>query len=85
MIGSPASEQEVLIHIFNPNRLYMYIYIFQITALRNTIHLLKDELWQLKMTRTSSDLAKLQTPIKDPKTSEIADIYKSSTLLLNVC
>jgi hypothetical protein len=37
------------------------------------------------MTRTSSDLAKLQTPIKDPKTSEIADIYKSSTLLLNVC
>jgi hypothetical protein len=37
------------------------------------------------MTRTSSDLAKLQTPIKDTKTTEIADIYKSSTLLLNVC
>ena len=37
------------------------------------------------MTRTSSELAKLQTPIKDTNTTELADIYKSSTLLLNVC
>jgi hypothetical protein len=37
------------------------------------------------MSRTSSELSKLQLPIKDQKTTEIADIYKSSTLLLNVC
>jgi len=35
------------------------------------------------MTRTSSELSKLQIPLKDNKTNEIADIYKSSTLLLN--
>lgn len=37
------------------------------------------------MIRSSGELLKLQTPIKDKKTDEIADIYKSSTLLLNVC
>jgi hypothetical protein len=37
------------------------------------------------MGRTSSELSKLQMPLKDNKTNEIADIYKSSTLLLNVC
>jgi len=37
------------------------------------------------MGRTSSELSKLQMPLKDSKTNEIADIYKSSTLLLNVC
>jgi hypothetical protein len=37
------------------------------------------------MSCTSNDLAKLQTPIITKKTNEIADIYKSSTLLLNVC
>jgi hypothetical protein len=37
------------------------------------------------MARTSSELSKLQMPIKDKKSTEIADIYKSSTLLLNVC
>jgi hypothetical protein len=37
------------------------------------------------MSRTSSELSKLQIPpLKDNKTNEIADIYKSSTLLLNV-
>ncbi|CAF3351405.1 unnamed protein product [Rotaria sp. Silwood1] len=55
----------------------------EIIALRNTIRLLKDELWQLKITRTSNELSKLQIPLKDNKTNEIADIYKSSTLLLN--
>jgi len=55
----------------------------EIALLRNTIRLLKDELWQLKMSHTSSELFKLQIPIKDNKTSEIDDIYKSSTLLLN--
>ncbi|CAF1334369.1 unnamed protein product [Adineta steineri] len=55
----------------------------EVAVLRNTVHLLKDELWQLKMTRTSSELSKLPMPQKDTKTTEIADIYKSSTLLLN--
>ncbi|CAF0855330.1 unnamed protein product [Rotaria sordida] len=55
----------------------------EIVPLRNTIRLLKDEIWQLKMTRTSNELSKLQIPLKDKKTNEIADIYKSSTLLLN--
>jgi hypothetical protein len=36
------------------------------------------------MTRTSSQLSKLQIPLKDNKTNEIDEIYKSSTLLLNV-
>jgi hypothetical protein len=36
------------------------------------------------MSRASSELSKLEIPLKDNKTSEIADIYKSSTLLLNV-
>jgi len=36
------------------------------------------------MSRTSSELSKLEIPLKDNKTSEIDDIYKSSTLLLNV-
>jgi len=55
----------------------------EVTALRNTIRLLKDELWQLKMTQTSNQLSKLPIPTKDNKTPEIADIYKNSTLLLN--
>ncbi|CAF4117536.1 unnamed protein product [Rotaria sp. Silwood2] len=55
----------------------------EIIALRNMIRLLKDEIWQLKMSRTSNELSKLQIPLKDKKTNEIADIYKSSTLLLN--
>jgi len=37
------------------------------------------------MNRTSFDIAKLETPISAIKTNEIADIYKDSTLLLNVC
>jgi hypothetical protein len=37
------------------------------------------------MNRTSFELAKLETPISAIKTNEIADIYKDSTLLLNVC
>ncbi len=37
------------------------------------------------MNRTSFDIAKLETPISAIKTNEIADIYKNSTLLLNVC
>ena len=37
------------------------------------------------MNRSSNELAKLQTPLINSKTNEIADIYKSSTLLLNVC
>ena len=56
----------------------------EVSALRNTIRLLKDELWHLKMTRSTSELAKLETPNKSEKTNEIADIYKNSTLLLNV-
>ncbi|CAF1554478.1 unnamed protein product, partial [Rotaria sordida] len=40
-------------------------------------------MWQLKIARSSSELSKLQTPLKDTKVNEIADIYKSSTLLLN--
>jgi len=59
--------------------------LFQVTSLRNTIRLLRDELWQLKMSRTSNELSKLVLPLKDTKSNEIADIYKSSTLLLNVC
>ncbi len=59
--------------------------MFQVTSLRNTIRLLRDELWQLKMSRTSNELSKLVLPLKDTKSNEIADIYKSSTLLLNVC
>ncbi len=55
------------------------------TALRNTVHLLKDELWHLKMNRTSSELAKLESPIPTTNTNEIADIYRNSALLLNVC
>lgn len=57
----------------------------QVTSLRNTIRLLRDELWQLKMSRTSNELSKLAMPEKETKSNEIADIYKSSTLLLNVC
>jgi hypothetical protein len=56
-----------------------------VTTLRNTVHLLKDELWHLKMNRTSSELAKLESPIRATKTNEMADIYKNSALLLNVC
>jgi hypothetical protein len=37
------------------------------------------------MNRSSSELAKLEPPIPAIKTNEIADIYKNSTLLLNVC
>ncbi len=37
------------------------------------------------MSRTSNELSKLVLPLKDTKSNEIADIYKSSTLLLNVC
>jgi hypothetical protein len=37
------------------------------------------------MYRTSFELAKLETPTPAAKTNEIADIYKTSTLLLNVC
>jgi hypothetical protein len=59
--------------------------LFQVTSLRNTIRLLRDELWQLKMSQTSNELSKLALPPKDTKPNEIADIYKSSTLLLNVC
>ncbi|CAF3794124.1 unnamed protein product [Adineta steineri] len=55
----------------------------EVTALRNTVRHLKDELWHIKMSRTSADLAKLETPITAANTNEIADIYKSSTLLLN--
>ncbi|CAF2091547.1 unnamed protein product [Rotaria magnacalcarata] len=55
----------------------------EVIALRNTVRLLKDEMWQLKIARSSSELSKLQTPLKDTKVNEIADIYKSSTLLLN--
>ncbi|CAF1664332.1 unnamed protein product [Adineta ricciae] len=55
----------------------------EVAALRNTVRLLKDELWHLKMTRTSAELAKLDTPTPSTKTNEIADIYKNSTLLLN--
>lgn len=36
------------------------------------------------MTRSSSELAKLEIPSSTVKTNEIADIYKNSTLLLNV-
>ncbi len=82
-IISTASEQEVFIDFEN---LYMYcMCVLQVTALRNTVRLLKDELWHIKMNRTSFDLAKLETPISAIKTNEIADIYKNSTLLLNVC
>lgn len=59
-------------------------FVFQVASLRNTIRLLRDELWQLKMHQPSNELSKLAIPIKDTKSSEIADIYKSSTLLLNV-
>ena len=55
------------------------------TALRNTVRLLKDELWHLKVNRASSELAKLESPVPAKKTNEIADIYKNSALLLNVC
>jgi len=55
----------------------------EVTALRNTVRLLKDELWHLKMNCTSFELAKLETPIPTIKNNEIADIYKNSTLLLN--
>ena len=37
------------------------------------------------MTRSSSELSKLQIPTSNIKSNEIADIYKNSTLLLNVC
>jgi len=57
----------------------------QINSLRNTIRLLKDELWQMKMQLSSNDLAKLTLPTKpDEKSNEIAQLYKNSTLLLNV-
>lgn len=36
------------------------------------------------MNRSSSELAELKTPVSKIKTNEIADIYKNSTLLLNV-
>lgn len=59
--------------------------VFQVASLRNTIRLLRDELWQVKMHQTSNELSKLTIPSKETKSNEIADIYKSSTLLLNVC
>ncbi|CAF0846668.1 unnamed protein product [Rotaria sordida] len=52
-------------------------------ALRNTVRLLKDEIWHIKMNRASVELAKLEIPTPITKINEIADIYKSSTLLLN--
>ena len=64
-------------HEFSSNR--------QVEALQNTVRLLKDELWHLKMSQTSGELAKLQFPMQAKKTNEMADIYKDSTLLLNVC
>lgn len=36
------------------------------------------------MSRASVELAKLEQPAPVKKTNEIADIYKTSTLLLNV-
>ena len=35
------------------------------------------------MNQTSNELSRLQLPSRDPKTSQIADIYKNSNLLLN--
>ncbi|CAF2877892.1 unnamed protein product [Rotaria sp. Silwood2] len=55
----------------------------EVSALRNTVRLLKDEIWHLKMNRASVEFSKLETPTPATKISEIADIYKSSTLLLN--
>ena len=57
---------------------------FQIVSLRNTIRLLKDELWHLKMSRTSNELNKLQLPNRNSQTSQIAEIYQNSNLILNV-
>ncbi|CAF5156711.1 unnamed protein product, partial [Rotaria sp. Silwood1] len=37
------------------------------------------------MNHASTQLAELETPIPSTKINEIAEIYKSSTLLLNVC
>ncbi|UJR25862.1 hypothetical protein I4U23_007212 [Adineta vaga] len=55
----------------------------EMTTLRNTIRLLKDEVWHLKMNHTSNELTQLSMPMRDTKSTEIADIYKSSSLLLN--
>ncbi|CAF1105534.1 unnamed protein product [Rotaria sp. Silwood1] len=55
----------------------------EIATLRNTVRLLKDEIWHLKMNHASTQLAELETPIPATKINEIAEIYKSSTLLLN--
>ncbi|CAF2887577.1 unnamed protein product [Rotaria sp. Silwood2] len=52
-------------------------------ALRNTVRLLKDEIWHLKMNRSSVELVKLEQSTPATKINEIADIYKTSTLLLN--
>lgn len=84
MCGSVANEQEVclspsMLDAINMNSLR------QVEALQNTVRLLKDELWHLKMSQTSGELAKLQFPMKEKRTNEMADIYKDSTLLLNVC
>ena len=84
VFGSVANEQEVclahsMLDAINTNSLR------QVEVLQNTVRLLKDELWHLKMSQTSGELAKLQFPMKEKKTNEMADIYKDSTLLLNVC
>ena len=81
---SSASEQEV-IPSNDVECLVKTRSLFQVASLRNTIRLLRDELWQLKINRTSNELSKLAVPEKENKSNEIADIYKSSTLLLNVC
>ncbi|CAF1603342.1 unnamed protein product [Rotaria magnacalcarata] len=55
----------------------------EISALRNTVRHLKEEIWHLKMSRSSVELTKLEQPASATNINEIADIYKTSTLLLN--
>ncbi|CAF4319106.1 unnamed protein product [Rotaria socialis] len=55
----------------------------EVSALRNTVRHLKDEIWHLKMNRSSMELTKLEQPASATNINEIADIYKTSTLLLN--
>ncbi|CAF1061589.1 unnamed protein product [Adineta ricciae] len=81
--GQHISSRQVLVPHLSQDLIRFETMEQEITTLRNTVRLLKDELWQLKMSHTSNELTKLATPMRDTKSTEINDIYRSSTLLLN--
>ncbi|CAF0773828.1 unnamed protein product [Adineta ricciae] len=81
--GQHISSRQVLVPHISQDLIRLETTEQEIITLRNTVRLLKDELWQLKMSHTSNELTKLATPMRDTKSTEINDIYRSSTLLLN--